>query len=242
MAHVSTTHDVSSSRLSLTRIPTLTATLLSGGVIAGPLFIGASYAQVLTRAGIDFKRRAISMLTLGDQGWIQSAIFEITGLLVLACAVGMRRVLRSGRASTGGPAAVRRLRPGPGCGRPVHAGSGARLPARGSLGDAGGHEPARDGAHARLHGLVRVADCRLLCLRPPVQRTGLAGMGGLLRGHRSGAGALHRAEPGAGWLGGTTVRDGRDHLRVGGGATAAAVGQPLGSTVTLHPSWATTRW
>ena len=103
MAHVSTTRDVSSPRLSLSRIPTLMAALLNGGLIAGPLFIGASYAQVLTREGFDLTRHAISMLTLGDQGWIQSANFEITGLLVLACAVGMRRVLRSGRASTWGP-------------------------------------------------------------------------------------------------------------------------------------------
>jgi len=103
MAHVSTTRRVSSAPLSLTRFPTLTATLLSGGLIAGPLFIGASYAQVLTRPGFDLTRHAISMLTLGDQGWIQSANFEITGLLVLACAVGMRRVLRSGRASTWAP-------------------------------------------------------------------------------------------------------------------------------------------
>src|SRR5579859_1064461 len=103
MAYASTTRDVSSPRLSLTRIPTLTAALLSGGLIAVPLFIGASYAQVLTRAGFDLKRHAISMLTLGDQGWIQSANFEITGLLVLACALGMRRVLRSGRGSIWGP-------------------------------------------------------------------------------------------------------------------------------------------
>ena len=103
MAHVSPMRDVSSRRLSLIRIPTLTTALLSGGLIAGPLFIAASYAQVLTREGFDLKRHAISMLTLGDQGWIQSANFEITGLLVLACAIGMRRVLRSGRASTWGP-------------------------------------------------------------------------------------------------------------------------------------------
>ena len=74
-------------------------TILKTAVLAVTVLLltaGASYAQVLTRAGFDLKRHAISMLTLGDQGWIQSANFEITGLLVLACAVGMRRVLRSG--------------------------------------------------------------------------------------------------------------------------------------------------
>jgi hypothetical protein len=72
-------------------------------VLAGPLFILASFAQVLTREGFDLKRHAISMLTLGDQGWIQSANFEITGALVLACALGIRRALQSGRAATWGP-------------------------------------------------------------------------------------------------------------------------------------------
>jgi hypothetical membrane protein len=73
--------------------------LLSGGLIAGPLFIGASFAQALTREGFDLRRHAISMLLLGNQGWIQMANFEITGLLILASAVGIRRVLGPGRAA-----------------------------------------------------------------------------------------------------------------------------------------------
>ncbi|HLZ30668.1 MAG TPA: DUF998 domain-containing protein [Chloroflexota bacterium] len=103
MTPVSTPPDLNTLRLSLPRLPSLTPALLGAGLIAGPLFIGASYAQVLTRAGFDLQRHAISMLTLGDLGWIQSANFELTGLLVLACAVGLRRVVRSGRASTWGP-------------------------------------------------------------------------------------------------------------------------------------------
>src|SRR6266536_2344322 len=103
MAHVSTSRALDASGAPATVIPTTTNALLAGGVIAGPLFILASYAQVLTREGFDLKRHAISMLTLGDQGWIQSANFEITGVLVLACAGGMRRVLRAGRGSTWGP-------------------------------------------------------------------------------------------------------------------------------------------
>ena len=103
MAHVSTSRALDASGAPTTVIPTTTKALLAGGVIAGPLFILASFAQVLTREGFDLKRHAISMLTLGDQGWIQSANFEITGLLVLACAVGIRRGLQSGRAATWGP-------------------------------------------------------------------------------------------------------------------------------------------
>ena len=75
----------------------LTSALLRGGLIAGPLFVGASFAQALTREGFDLRRHAISMLLLGDLGWIQMANFEITGLLVLACAVGIVRALGPGR-------------------------------------------------------------------------------------------------------------------------------------------------
>ena len=65
--------------------------MLAAGIVAGPLFIVVSLVQVLTRQGFDLPRQPISMLSLGDLGWIQIANFEVTGLLVLACAVGMRR-------------------------------------------------------------------------------------------------------------------------------------------------------
>jgi hypothetical membrane protein len=81
----------------------LTRAALACGVAAGPLFIVSSGAQALTRPGFDLRRHAISMLTLGDQGWMQRATFIVTGLLVLACAVGIRRTLRGGRAGTWGP-------------------------------------------------------------------------------------------------------------------------------------------
>lgn len=61
------------------------------GTIAGPLFIVSSGVQALTRPGFDLRRHAISMLTLGDQGWMQRATFVTTGLLVLVAAAGIRR-------------------------------------------------------------------------------------------------------------------------------------------------------
>ena len=48
-------------------------------------------------------RHDVSLLSTGDLGWIQITNFLVTGLLTLACAVGMRRVLHSGRGSTWGP-------------------------------------------------------------------------------------------------------------------------------------------
>ena len=44
-----------------------------------------------------------SNLELGDGGWIQITNYIVTGALLLAFAIGLRRVLRTGRGSTWGP-------------------------------------------------------------------------------------------------------------------------------------------
>ncbi|MGS0687786.1 DUF998 domain-containing protein [Nakamurella sp. GG22] len=74
-----------------------TAGLLRCGVLAGPLFVLVAAAQVFTVEGFDIARQPLSLLSLGDTGWIQIANFIISGLLVLAFAVGLRRTLASGR-------------------------------------------------------------------------------------------------------------------------------------------------
>ncbi|WP_406075302.1 DUF998 domain-containing protein [Micromonospora sp. NBC_01638] len=85
---------------------TTTRALLAGGVVAGPLFGVVAAAQVLTRDGFDLSRQPLSLLALGDLGWIQIANFVLTGLLALAGAVGLRRALRGEPAGTWGPALV----------------------------------------------------------------------------------------------------------------------------------------
>ena len=80
-----------------------TRVLLGCGAVAGPLFIVAGLAQALTRTGFDPAKHPLSLLSVGDLGWIQITNFVVTGLLFLACAIGMRRLLRSGRAGTWGP-------------------------------------------------------------------------------------------------------------------------------------------
>jgi len=77
--------------------------LLACGAVAGPLFIVVGVTQALTRAGFDPVKHPLSLLSVGDLGWIQITNFVVTGLLFLASAVGMRRVLRPGRASKWGP-------------------------------------------------------------------------------------------------------------------------------------------
>lgn len=86
-----------------TGTPSTTRALLTCGVIAPPLFVVVALLQALTRDGFDPTRHPVSLLSLGELGWIQIANFVVTGLLLTAGAVGMRRVLHPGRAGTWGP-------------------------------------------------------------------------------------------------------------------------------------------
>jgi Protein of unknown function (DUF998) len=81
----------------------LTRALLACGVVAGPLFLVVGLAQAFTREGFDPTRHALSLLENGPLGWIQIGNFVVTGLLSVACAVGMRRVLGGGAGGTWGP-------------------------------------------------------------------------------------------------------------------------------------------
>ncbi|GAA4906694.1 uncharacterized protein DUF998 [Stackebrandtia albiflava] len=69
-----------------------TRRLLAAGVIAGPLYAVVGFAQAFTRPEFDVTRHPLSLLSLGDLGWIQIANFVITGVLLSAMAAGLRRV------------------------------------------------------------------------------------------------------------------------------------------------------
>lgn len=85
---------------------TRAARLLACGIVAGPLFVAVALLQAGTRAGFDLARHPVSLLSLGELGWIQIANFVVAGVLYVACAVGMRRVLHPGRGGTWGPLLV----------------------------------------------------------------------------------------------------------------------------------------
>ena len=74
----------------------VTSSLLGYGVIAGPMYVAVSLAQALTREGFDLSRHQWSLLANGGPGWIQIANFVVTGLMVIAFAVGLRRALAPG--------------------------------------------------------------------------------------------------------------------------------------------------
>jgi len=71
----------------------ITKSLLGYGLLAGPLYLGVSLAQALTRDGFDLSKHAWSLLANGDLGWIQIMNFVVAGLATVAAAVGLRRAL-----------------------------------------------------------------------------------------------------------------------------------------------------
>lgn len=81
----------------------LTRVLLMCGLIAGPFYLIVGLIQALTRPGFDLLHDDLSLLAIGDLGWIQIANLVLTGLLMLAFAVGLRRALSAGRGRTWGP-------------------------------------------------------------------------------------------------------------------------------------------
>lgn len=70
-----------------------TRSLLRWGVLAGPFYLVVGLLQALLRDGFDLARHPLSLLANGPGGWIQTANFVLSGLMVLAAAVGFRRVL-----------------------------------------------------------------------------------------------------------------------------------------------------
>jgi len=125
-----------------------TRTLLAGAVIAGPLFFALAIAQMLTRTGFDFERHPLSLLSLGEFGWVQVANFIATGLLVLAGAIGLRRVMTPGPAANWGPGLIALFGAGT-----VLAGLFPPDAAFGFPPGAPGGVPAHVSSHGLLHGV-----------------------------------------------------------------------------------------
>lgn len=81
-------------------ITKLTKILLTCGAVAGPLYLIVGLLQALTRPGFDLRRHDLSLLSNGELGWIHIANLILTGVLVIAGAVGIQRALRSGLGRT----------------------------------------------------------------------------------------------------------------------------------------------
>jgi hypothetical protein len=83
-----------------------TRALLAAGVVAGPLFLGTVLLQAAAHDDFHLRVHPLSSLALGDHGWVQVANFLVTGALLVAFAIGLRRRLNPGRGGTWVPALV----------------------------------------------------------------------------------------------------------------------------------------
>ncbi|HEX6489071.1 MAG TPA: DUF998 domain-containing protein [Candidatus Dormibacteraeota bacterium] len=80
----------------------VTRSLLGYGMLAGPFYVAVALLQAAFRPGFDLLRHDVSLLSNGSWGWIQIANFCLTGAMVVACAVGVRRALQGRRGGTWG--------------------------------------------------------------------------------------------------------------------------------------------
>ncbi|GAA1058371.1 hypothetical protein GCM10017608_34040 [Agromyces luteolus] len=74
-----------------------TRSMLGWGVVAGPFYLVVGLALALSRPGFDLSRHALSLLMLGEWGWLQRANLALAGIMTIVAAVGMIRAIRSGR-------------------------------------------------------------------------------------------------------------------------------------------------
>jgi hypothetical protein len=81
----------------------VTKSLLGYGVVACPLYVIVVLSQALLRPGFNLVHDDASLLSNGSLGWIQIANFLVTGAMVIACGIGMRRALTGGRSALWGP-------------------------------------------------------------------------------------------------------------------------------------------
>ncbi|MEV0792673.1 DUF998 domain-containing protein [Kribbella sp. NPDC050459] len=70
-----------------------TRALLTGGAVAGPLYVATWLIQAFTREAFDITRHPASLLANGGPGWIQTTNFIVSGLLTIAAGVGLRRAM-----------------------------------------------------------------------------------------------------------------------------------------------------
>lgn len=71
----------------------VTRSMLGWGVVAGPFYLAFALVLALTRDGFDLSRHALSLLTLGDGGWLQILNLALTGIMVIVAGWGMVRAV-----------------------------------------------------------------------------------------------------------------------------------------------------
>src|SRR4051812_13247642 len=96
-AHVRERHDAGASRrevgfASVRHGSRMTTLLLAGGVAGPVLFVVADLVQAATRPRYDPILQFVSVLSLGDGGWVQAGNFVASGVLIGGFGVGLLRI------------------------------------------------------------------------------------------------------------------------------------------------------
>ncbi|MBE1874679.1 DUF998 domain-containing protein [Myceligenerans sp. TRM 65318] len=65
--------------------------MLGWGVVAGPFYLVVGLILAVTREGFDFSRHPLSVLMLGDGGWMQITNLALSGAMVLVAGIGLAR-------------------------------------------------------------------------------------------------------------------------------------------------------
>jgi hypothetical protein len=79
------------------RVSGWTRVALILGAAVSPIFFLVVFIQAATRPGYSLNRVPLSLLSLGDAGWVQITNFVICGVLALVGAIGIRRALAGQR-------------------------------------------------------------------------------------------------------------------------------------------------
>jgi len=168
------------------RTTDLTRTLLGAGLVAGPLFVGAVIVQLFTRVGFDLRRQPLSMLSLGEYGWIQVTNFIVAGVLSVLFAIGVARCLSDGPGSTWAPRLLALFGAGLVIGGIFTADPALGFPTRRTGRLSRTVVRSCHDSHLRTATGLPVRDSRLLDHRPPVRGRRHAAYGRARSGCRSG--------------------------------------------------------
>jgi hypothetical protein len=72
----------------------LSRKLLTLGAVAGPLYVGIGFLEMLFREGFDIRRHSLSLMSNGEWGWVHITLLIISGILTIAGAIGIRKVTK----------------------------------------------------------------------------------------------------------------------------------------------------
>lgn len=70
-----------------------TQSLLMAGICAAGIFFLVATVESLARPGFNLAKHAVSMLSLGDRGWVMIATFIVSGVLTMLFSAGVWRAM-----------------------------------------------------------------------------------------------------------------------------------------------------